>query len=125
MEIEEWKAKHKSKRNYAHFDKRVSLLDLWSYINNPKNIQTHSFYPFIRYVKTFNKYDKIEGMIPKKRELCYSAHIDRCIFQLYSYKLNQIYNMRVENDGIGNSAIAYRDNLRKNNIHFAKQAIDF
>ncbi|MCR4436832.1 MAG: reverse transcriptase/maturase family protein [Clostridiales bacterium] len=125
MKLYEWKAKNKSRRNYAHFDNRVSLDDVWGYINNPKNIETHSFYPFIHYIQTFNKYSKEKGIIKKERELCYSAHIDRCIFQFYGYKLNQLYNKRAENDGISNSAIAYRDELRKNNIHFAKQAIDF
>jgi len=125
MDITEWKNKNRRRRKYAHFDNRVSLDDVWAYINDPKNIQAHSFYPFIHYVKAFNKYDSIHGIKPKERELCYSAHIDRCIFQLYGFKLNQIYNMRLEKDGIGNSTIAYRDNLGKNNIHFAKQAIDF
>lgn len=125
VEINEWKAKNKSRRNYAHFDNKVCLDDVWSYINVPQNIQIHGFYPFIHYTKNFEKYNKVKGVRPKERELCYSAHVDRCIFQLYGYKLNQLYNARVENDGIDNSAIAYRDNLRKSNIHFAKQAIDF
>ncbi|SDI50145.1 antiviral reverse transcriptase Drt2 [Desulfosporosinus hippei] len=125
MDIKQWKAKNNNRRNYAHFDNRISLGDVWSYINNPKNIEKHSFYPFIHYIQTFNKYTKNKGLVTKERELCYSAHIDRCIFQLYGYKLNQLYNLRVEQDGIGKSAIAYRDNLGKNNIHFAKQAIDY
>lgn len=125
MEIQEWKDKNKGRRNYAHFDNKVSLDDVWNYINNPKNIERHSFYPFIHYIQTFNKFNKERGIVPKERELCYSAHVDRCIFQYYGYKLNQLYNRRVQNHRIGNSAIAYRDNLRKNNIHFAKQAIDF
>jgi hypothetical protein len=125
MEIEEWKTKNKGRRNYAHFDNKVSLDDVWDYINNPKSIETHSFYPFIKYIKRFNKFSKNSGIKPKERELCYSSHVDRCIFQYYGYKLNQLYNSRVEKDGISNSAIAYRDNLKKNNINFAKQAIDF
>lgn len=125
MEIQDWKAKNKCRRNYAHFDNRVSLDDVWGYINNPKNIETHSFYPFIHYIQRFKKYNKNKGITIKERELCYSAHIDRCIFQYYGYKLNQLYNLRAEIDRIDKSAIAYRDNLKRNNIHFAKQAIDF
>ena len=117
--------KIRSRRNYAHFDTRVSMDDVWPYISNPTNIASHSFYPFIRYVRSYNKYNKSMGIKKKERELCYSAHIDRCIFQFYSYKLNQIYNKRVRNDKISNSAIAYRDDLKKNNIDFAKRAIDF
>lgn len=125
MEIREWRAKNNSRRNYAHFDCRISLNDVWSYINKPDNIAKHSFYPFIHYTQTFNKYNKTKGIKEKKREICYSAHIDRCIFQYYAYKLNQIYNNRVQIDGLNYVAIAYRDNLRKNNIHFAKETIDF
>lgn len=125
MKIEEWKAKNKQRRRYAHFDNKVSLDDVWDYINNSKNIEKHSFYPFIQYKHTYNKYSKDKGMIPKERCICYSAHIDRNIFQLYGYKLNQLYNARVEEDDIDKSAIAYRDNLNKNNIDFAKLAIDY
>lgn len=125
MEIEEWRAKNNRRRKYAHFDARVSLNDVWSYINKPDSVKAHGFYPFIRCIRTFNKYDKEKGIKTKEREICYSAHIDRCIFQFYGYKLNQLYNSKAETDGINNSAIAYRDNLGKNNIHFAKQAIDF
>jgi len=125
MYLQEWKIKNSHRRNYAHFDKKVSLENVWGRINNPKYIAKHSFYPFIHYTQSFNKYNKEKGIKPKKRELCYSAHIDRYIFQFYGYKLNQLYNQRAEKDHINDSAIAYRDNLNKNNIHFAKKAIDF
>jgi hypothetical protein len=125
MEVNEWKAKNKGRRNYAHFDNKVSLEDVWSYIKNPKYIESHSFYPFIHYTHKSIKYNKDEGIKTKKRKICYSAHIDRLIFQFYGYKLNQLYNLRVKNDGIDDSVIAYRDNLGKNNVHFAKKAIDF
>lgn len=125
MKLEEWKTRSRNNRNYAHFDNKVSLKNVWNYINNPNNIQTHSFYPFISYTKTFRKYSNNKGIQIKERKLCYSAHIDRYIFQYYGYKLNQLYNIRAERDNINYCAIAYRDNLHKNNIHFAKKAIDF
>lgn len=62
---------------------------------------------------------------PKTRELCYSAHHDRCIYQYYAYLLNEQNNKRVLKDGINSSAIAYRNNLGKNNIFFSKQAFDY
>ena len=75
---------------------------------------------------------KINGFIrkekdePKVRELYYSAHIDRYIFQYYSQILNELYNERVQKDNICNVAIAYRNNLEgKCNIDFAKTAFDF
>ena len=125
MDLEDWKITHGRRRNYAHFDSKVSLNEVWGYINNPKNVAKHGFYPFIHYTLKFEKYSRNKGKVIKERELCYSAHIDRLIFQLYGYYLNQIYNSKVDKEGISNAAIAYRDNLGKNNIHFAKQAIDF
>jgi len=102
MEIQEWKAKNKGIRKYAHFDKRVSIDNVWNYINNPRKIATHSFYPFIHYVQENKKFNKDNNITLKRRELCYSAHIDRCIFQFYGFKLNQLYNNRVEKDGTSN-----------------------
>ncbi|MGO4273540.1 reverse transcriptase/maturase family protein, partial [Paenibacillus sp. TAF58] len=125
MELQEWKLKNNKRRNYAHFDSKVSLNRVWEYISNHRKIATHGFYPFIHYTLSFLKYNKITGIKSKTREICYSAHIDRYIYQYYGYKLNQFYNARVKLDGIEGSAIAYRDNLHKNNIHFAKSAIDF
>lgn len=125
VKLSDWKEKNKGRRSYAHFDNRVSLNEVWDYIRIPENIVTHGFYPFIHYVQSFHKYSSNEGIKQKEREICYSAHIDRCIFQYYGYKLNQLYNERVKVDGINTVAIAYRDELKKNNIHFAKEAIDF
>ncbi len=125
MELNEWKNKNKYIRNYSHFDKRISLSAAWNYISNPDKIASHGFYPFIHYTKKFIKYNKVDGTKLKEREICYSAHIDRLIFQYYSYLLNGMYNERVIADGIDNTAIAYRNNMGKNNIHFAKSAFDY
>lgn len=125
MNIDEWKEKNKGRRNYTHFDSKVSLNQIWNYISNSKNIEKHGFYPFIHYTKHFYKYNKKSGMKRKSREICYSAHVDRFIYQYYSYQLNQIYNKRIHEDNLNNNVIGYRDNLHKNSIHFSKQAIDF
>lgn len=125
MTLQEWKNKHRKGRGYAHFDEKVSLDRVWDYISNPKRVATHSFYPFIHFPKKSDKFNKKKGVVPKTRELCYSAHLDRYIYQYYSFLLNQRYNERIVVDGIETSAIAYRDNLGKNNVHFAKEAFDF
>ncbi|WP_258111976.1 hypothetical protein [Alicyclobacillus sp. SP_1] len=126
MSLQEWKVRNKFGRNYAHFDSRVSLDRVWKYVSNPRAVARHGFYPFIHYTLSFHKYNKaIGGKKDKKREICYSAHLDRYIYQYYALKLNQYYNRRVNIDGLDDVAIAYRDNLHKNNIHFAKRAIDF
>lgn len=128
MSLEIWKEKNAKARSYAHFDERVSLEQVWDYISNPDNVKKHGFYPFIHYEKKFNKYvrEKGRGYIKEKsRHLCYSAHIDRYIYSYYGYLLNQKYNEYLEYRHMNMVAVAYRDNLHKNNIHFAKRAFDF
>ena len=128
MELEEWKEKNKKAKKYAHFDEKVSLDQVWNYIKDPENIKKHGFYPFIHYVKKFNKFKKIDGVgriKEKSRELCYSAHVDRYIYSYYGYLVNQAYNQYMQNRGLNMVAVAYRDNLKKSNIHFSKHAFDF
>ena len=124
LTLDEWKLKNQKSRNYSHFDVRVSLDKVWSYISDSAKVAKHGFYPFIHYTQTLKKYKKVTGIKFKTREICYSAHIDRYIYAYYSLKLNGYYNERVKQDNIDHSAIAYRDNLHKNNIHFSKIAID-
>lgn len=124
MTLEEWKEKNKYAKKYAHFDRKISLDKAWPYISNPDKVKHHGFYSFIHYTQEFTKYS--HGIATTKtRELCYSAHIDRYIFSYYGFLINQKYNDRVIKDQINEVAIAYRNNLKRNNIHFAKQAIDF
>lgn len=125
MELKEWKEKNAKPKSYAHFDERVSLDKAWDYISNPSNIARHGFYPFIHFEDTARKYKhKTRRLKIKKRQLCYSAHIDRYIYSYYGYLLNRKYNEYLEARGLGEVAVAYRDNLHKNNIHLAKQAFD-
>jgi len=125
MNIDEWKIKHQDRRYYTHFDPKYSLSEVWNYISDSKKVSEHSFYPFIHYQLKFKKYSKKKGVKIKERDISYAAHKDRFIFQYYAYKLNQIYNSRLVHEGINENVIGYRDNLHKNNVHFAKDAIDF
>ena len=127
MDLYEWKTKNANARKYAHFDEKVSLDKVWDYISDPTNIVKHGFYPFIHYEKKFNKFTRKDGrgyIKEKSRHLCYSAHIDRYIYSYYGYLLNQQYNKYLEERNMNLVAVAYRDNLHKNNIHFAKRAFD-
>lgn len=129
--IEIWRTSKKtikkSQRYYAHFDYRTDISKSWEYISNPQNICKHGFYPFIHYVKDMSKYSAKKGGIKEKhRDICYAAHIDRCIFQLYNFILNERYNEECARLGIQDVAVAYRTNLNKqNNIDFAKKAFQF
>ena len=129
MEIENWltspKTIEKSKRYYSHFDYRTDISKCGEYISQPKNIETHSFYPFVHYLKDMSKYSRAKkGLKEKHRDICYAAHIDRCIFQYYNFLLNELYNNECDQLGISDVAIAYRTNLKgQSNIDFAKKAI--
>ena len=132
MNYEEWKAKideddTKKPKRYAHFDNRVRFRDVESYVTNPKKVETHIFYPFIRYEKESIKFDgtQFDRKKPKIRPIAYSSHKDRRIYQYYGYLLNQKYNARVKRDDIDHVSIAYRDNSHKCNIDFAYDAIKY
>ena len=115
---------HNDTKPYAHFDLRVSLSmpSIRKYVMDRSKIVTHSFYPFIHFEKKNSRYGK-KG--PKKpRELYYCSHLDRCVYQRYAFLLNYQYNIWACENNIDDVAIAYRDNLGKNNIDFAKDAFD-
>lgn len=103
------KFKYKNK-NYAHFDKKIPVCDAKNYVKNPEKVAKHSFYPFICYVKRNIKYSATGGKKNKPRKLCYAAHMDSYIYQLYGYKLNNLYNTKTKNMGINKCSIAYRNN---------------
>lgn len=115
----------RSKKMYAHFDWRTDIGQQREYISDSDKIAKHGFYPFIHYEKHTWKYSKKKGRKEKKRDICYAAHIDRCIYQYYSFLLNELYNERVKKDGTSASAVAYRTDLCENNIQFSKRAFDF
>ena len=115
----------RSKRPYAHFDWRTDIDQKRAYIVDPHKVASHGFYPFIHYEKRTLKFNKKKGKKEKIRDICYAAHIDRCIYQYYSFLLNSLYNERVELDGFSAAAVAYRTDLHENTIHFSKRAFIF
>lgn len=125
MDLDQWLDKSNSIKKYAHFDRQVSIKTVWDEIREPQNIITHAFLPFIHSPLIFHKYSKNKGRKDKIRQLYYSSHYDRCIYQYYSYLLNERYNIKADEVGINQTSIAYRTNLHKSNIHFAKDAFDF
>ncbi|MBD5835958.1 reverse transcriptase domain-containing protein [Lactobacillus delbrueckii] len=119
MDINEWfeEAAPKSRRRYAHFDLRTNLERAKKYVTNPAKIASHGFYPFIRYDQNFTKFrSSTKEKYGKSREICYSAHIDRCIYQYYSFLLNEKYEEYLTKHEITQVPIAYRSNLGMGNI---------
>ena len=117
---------------YKHIDKPVDIKKIEHKVKNKEYIKKHGFYPFLSYTIKFKKYSKEIDFETKHhwkikpRPIKYASHIDRCIYQWYSYKLNNKYNEYCKKFNLNNSAIAYRTCLKgKTNIEFASQAINF
>ena len=111
---------------YTHFDTRKR--EFWKYIpciKNPKWIEKHAFYPFIHYQEEKKKFNGIELIIKSPRDIRYSSHIDRYIYEYYNDILSKKYNKYARNNGINKVAIAYRTNLQKSNIHFSRDVFKF
>ena len=114
----------KSKKYYAHFDARTDMKKTAKLVTDAEWVSHHGFYPFIHYKKDCSKYSS-KGRKQKERNICYAAHLDRCILQYYCHEMNEQYNARIRDLGIEDVPVAYRSDLKKNNIHLAKQAFDF
>lgn len=119
-------------KNYVHFDNRKKpTYDILNQISDREWVSKHAFYPFLHFQIKFNKYiynkkDKERIKKTKTRDIYYSAHIDRYIYQYYANELNDNYNMIAKERGINKVSLAYRNNLNgRCNIHFAKKVIDF
>ena len=96
-------------KNYAHFDLRVSFSSVQNEVTNSEFVKRHGFYPLIR--REHRKIKWENGVpITDPRPISYAAHKDRCIYQYYASWLNIIYNEKVRDSGIDQSAIAYRTN---------------
>lgn len=129
-ECSDWErfvAKHGFMKRYAHFDKRTSLKnpETRAKVMDPEWVVHHAFWPFIFYEQDLTKYNKCEGRKQKTREIRYCAHIDRCIYQRYSFLLNRTFNDYAASHELDESVIAYRTNSGRNNTDYAKQAFNF
>lgn len=127
--IDKWQKfieNHGREKRYVHFDEKCISLNQNSvkkYVENKNKIAKHGFYPFIHFTKNLTSFSQKKKK-KKIREIFYCAHLDRCVYQRYSFLINQRYNQKLLLNGIDNVSIAYRDNKSKNNINFAKEAFD-
>ena len=111
---------------YSHFDSKRRATDWLKYIKNPQKIKEHGFYPFIHFVLKQIKYDNTtEKEKAKERDINYSSHIDRYIYEYYNELLNEEYNKYAVKNGINKCVVAYRNNLNHNNITIAKEVFNF
>ena len=113
----------KPKRNYLHFDNRVSSIspEIQSYIFNRSAITEHSFYPFIRYTTSVRKRKKKgKGIKVKKRDISYASHKDSLIYSWYAYQLNDLYEKKLFSLELSESVLAYRAGNGSNVDHACK-----
>lgn len=114
-------------KSIIHFDRKHSFSKRVSeYVSNPKNIEKHSFYPFIHfdlikqiYKREQDKLSRLEE--PKKRNISYASHLDGHIFSFYAYELRKKYEDLLQEEECNESVIAYRK-LEKSNVDFACDA---
>lgn len=111
-------------KKYSHFDHRTSLASTSTLrkVLNPLFVSKYAFWPFVHYQIPRVRFSKSTKELEKKtpRDIRYCAHLDRCIYQRYSFLLDRKYNTLAKEKGIDDVAIAYRTNLKKCNIDFAK-----
>lgn len=116
-------------KRYTHLDIKKHHQDYQERVKNVNWVSRHGFYPFIHFEINLDKYvdDELGKQVKSKtREIYYSAHIDRFIYEYYGNLLNNAYNHFVTEQGTGKASIAYRNNIPgKCNIHFAKEAFEF
>lgn len=114
-------------RGYPHFDVKWNQSRAWIYANDPKIVEKHGFFPFIRYIKKSPRYrpnrNPSKPTEIKEREIYYSSHIDSYIYAVYSRKLYEGLESRLTRSIANECVIAYRQ-LRKSNIDFALEAFD-
>lgn len=113
-------------RKYDHFDRPQVHAYLRACIPSPEHIVSHSFLPFIRYVRRTPRYHRDEHKCrPKERLIAYAAHMDSQIYAYYAHVLGSLYESRLEELGLGACVLAYRRfEGGRSNIDFAKEAFD-
>lgn len=133
-------------KRYKHIDKRIKIKEATRIVKDKEYVIKHGFYPFLAYTNVSEKYvklpksdsqvvstlesqDNTENKYKRKvkeRDIKYASHIDRNIYQWYSYQLNEQYNNYCDINDLNQSVIAYRTCLKgKTNIEFSKIAFDY
>lgn len=117
-------------KNYKHIDKKRKIDEINGLVKNKNFIIKHGFYPFLSYTDLSEKYVKIGKneyrRKEKERPIKYASHIDRYIYQWYSYLFNNKYNEYCNIHNLNKSVIAYRTCMKgKTNIEFSKVAFDY
>jgi RNA-directed DNA polymerase len=130
------------KKGYLHFDDTFWFPDKKLIVKNvienglkernkiTSRLERRSFTPFLkllvktprfRYQEEFQRYD----LDTKIRPLCFASHFDSLIFGYYSFYLSKKYEEYIKQQGFSECVLAYRTDLGKSNIQFAKEVFDY
>ena len=121
-------------RSYIHFDEKITEHKrAWvtQFVSNPANVSRHPFFPFLYYLKQKSKVETSEdGKREYKsgaRPICYAAHLDAHVYAYYSNLLSEVYEERLNREGLSEHVIGFRklkdaDGNAKSNIHLANDA---
>lgn len=126
-----WKLIASDLKRYPHFDSVISSDQAIALATNKARVSSHAFFPFMLYEQKWKKFrnSKTKSQI-KIREIRYAARADAYIYSYYRYLLKNLYETKLQEYELENTAIAYRrvidpvTGLGKSNINFAKEAFD-
>lgn len=127
------------KRRYPHFDPKIQFSRnvgmLRSFLSNPRNVETHSFYPLIWSTLTTPRFKLGEELDSdgqafrthgkKDRAVAYAAHLDAFIYTWYADQLNDLYEAELHRRGIHDCVLAYLRRDNQTNYHYAKVVFDY
>lgn len=123
------------RKNYLHFDQSISSEIIFKYVTDPKNIEQHSFLPFMHFTMTSQKVEKqyctkkkkyiVRKKKPKEREIKYASHLDSAIYAYYSLQLSSLYEELLTKNLLTECVLAFRKNPNyPSNIHIAKDVFN-
>jgi hypothetical protein len=127
-----WRPSEKQLKRYPHFDDVISLDEIVEFVNDPKAVAAHSFFPFILFEKTWQPFrSKAPRPKPTVRPIRDAARRDAYVFMRYRSLLAERYEAKLNDFKLTDCVIAYRKipvgNGRRGgkcNIHFAKDAFE-
>lgn len=131
-EMSDWQLTPRALKHYPHFDSLISASEAEKLVKDPLQVASHPFYPFIRFIKRWNRFAKTGKLGEEKsRELRYAARRDAYIFSYYRHILSELYESELYRLDLTKSVLGYRripvgglKRGNKSNIHFAYDAFN-
>lgn len=116
-----------NKRDYLHFDLRLSEDERKSFSPSASDILQNAFWPLIGYTIEERRARKDDDgnlvFVPKERPIKFGSHKDAAILQYYAKSLSKDYEKLLGGKNFAPSILAYRGGIG-NNIDHAKSLFD-